>query len=285
MKPSPSDYPRRVSEDLHRYAQDLLAENHRLTGIAAACRTDRERLATEAEVLARENEQLRQDLEAARTRATLAIADVGALRRELAGRERAQAQADEQVRAADLESRRLAERFAALEEQNNNLANLYVASYRLHGTLERREVLAAVQEILANLVGSEETAIFERNDATCSLELAASNGIEPGPLRTVPLGRGVIGRVAQTGLPFLSEREEAAARAAGEEHLSACIPLLLDGLVVGAIAVFRLLPQKPRLGELDQEIFDLLASQAATAIYCTALHARVGAAPTRGHGE
>jgi len=45
--------------------------------------------------------------------------------------------------------------------------------------------------------------------------------------------------------------------------------------VTGAIVIFRLLTQKPGLEEVDHEIFDLLASQAATALYCTRLHARL----------
>ncbi|HEY7543367.1 MAG TPA: GAF domain-containing protein, partial [Blastocatellia bacterium] len=67
----------------------------------------------------------------------------------------------------------------------------------------------------------------------------------------------------------------------GLEHsnLLACIPLKLGGRVTGAIAIFSLLSHKPELEEVDYEMFDLLATHAATALYCTELHAsRVGAA-------
>ena len=47
--------------------------------------------------------------------------------------------------------------------------------------------------------------------------------------------------------------------------------------VTGAIAIFRLLPQKTGFEEVDRELFELLATHAATALYCTALHARLGA--------
>ncbi|HKO01140.1 MAG TPA: diguanylate phosphodiesterase, partial [Thermoanaerobaculia bacterium] len=42
-------------------------------------------------------------------------------------------------------------RYTEIEEQNNNLASLYVASYQLHSTLDFREVIHIVQEILLNL--------------------------------------------------------------------------------------------------------------------------------------
>jgi GAF domain-containing protein len=52
--------------------------------------------------------------------------------------------------------------------------------------------------------------------------------------------------------------------------LTACIPLVLDGHVIGAIAVFRLLDQKEsKLAPLDFELFDLLATHAASALYCS----------------
>ena len=56
-----------------------------------------------------------------------------------------------------------------------------------------------------------------------------------------------------------------------EERLTACIPLVLDGKVTGAIAIFRLLPQKAGIEDVDRELFDLLATHAATALYCTSV--------------
>jgi hypothetical protein len=47
--------------------------------------------------------------------------------------------------------------------------------------------------------------------------------------------------------------------------------------VTGAIAIYRLLPQKSGFEEVDRELFELLATHAATALYCTSLHARLQA--------
>jgi hypothetical protein len=46
--------------------------------------------------------------------------------------------------------------------------------------------------------------------------------------------------------------------------------------VTGAVALFRLLPQKLELLELDRELFRLLESHLALALYCSELEERVG---------
>ncbi len=267
-------YALRIAESLRQYAHDVLEENGRLRGVTAVLRTENERVAGQSEQLRRENEDLRDLLRLARAEAAAARDELVDVRRELASRERAHTQLEEVMRSASEEGKHLADQLASLGEQNNNLANLYVASYRLHGTLDHDEVIAALQEILANLVGSEETALFERAEDGPYLSLVASTGIQPDALRKVPLGRGLIGRVGETGQLYVAGQSESTGRVEEEQGLNACIPLSLAGLVVGVIAIFRLLPQKAGLQDLDHEIFDLLGSHAATALYCTALHVR-----------
>ena len=62
------------------------------------------------------------------------------------------------------ENARLTERYLAAEQQVSDLANLYVAVNSLHGATEPPRVVAALREIVANLVGSEEFALFESED-------------------------------------------------------------------------------------------------------------------------
>src|SRR5262249_29722351 len=172
-------------------------------------------------------------------------------------------------------TRRFSEQYVEVEQQNTDLASLYVASYRLHATLDRGEALAIVQDIICNLIGSEEIAIFEADPSGSSLALAVSLGIEPGPFRTVPLGRGLIGRCARTGQMHLSGRDDDAGRRPEEQDMTACIPLHFEGQLLGAVAIFRLLPQKTGLVALDHELFELIATHAARALYCTELQGRV----------
>jgi nitrate/nitrite-specific signal transduction histidine kinase len=171
------------------------------------------------------------------------------------------------------ESRRRADQFREIEQQNSNLANLYVASYRLHGTLDRTELLAILQEIVANLIGCEEMGVFELDGEAEVLRLAAAHGIDPGRFAEIRVGAGIIGRCVRDGESFVNGSREGA-RLPEEAHLTACVPLKLEGRAFGAIALFRLLPQKAAGYEpIDYELFDLLASHAATALYATRLHA------------
>ena len=72
-----------------------------------------------------------------------------------------------------------------------------------------------------------------------------------------------------TGQPWI-----ASAELANGEAL-ACIPLKLDGRITGLIVIHRLLRHKTALDALDHELFSLLGTHAATALYCTALHQRL----------
>ena len=171
--------------------------------------------------------------------------------------------------AIESESRRFAERYVEVEQQNTNLANLYVASYQLNGTLDRERVIAAVQEIVINLIGSEELAIWEVEEELNALSLIGSFGIDTDEWAGIPIGKGTIGMVAETGLRFIAD-----APADREAALTACIPLKLDDKVVGVIGIFRLLQQKQGLEDIDYELFDLLGSHAASALFCTNLYSR-----------
>jgi GAF domain-containing protein len=204
---------------------------------------------------------------------------VAALEAEKARHEAEQARLQAQLESIKTESQSFSARYAQVELQNSNLANLYVASYRLHGTLDRAEVIAAIQEIIANLVGSEEAGLFALDRATQTLRLEASFGLDPETARGLTLDSGPIGRAARTGEIYVAEGGRAAESGALLDRLTACIPLTLEGKVTGVIALFRLLPQKAAIEDLDRELFELLATQAAAALYCTSLHAKQAVDP------
>jgi GAF domain len=272
-------YVRRVQEGTQSFTHDLLSELERLHVLVASLEVEKETLSDRT----REIHQALQANEALRALAASLEAEMNrlheqvvALRAQNERYEGEQAKLAAQLETTRAEGRSYVARYAEIETQNSNLANLYVASYRLHGTLSRKEVLDTIQEIVANLIGSEEAALFEMDGEGRALNLAAAFGIGPERRHTIPLGDGLIGRAAQTGEIYVADAE-VSAPAPGEEHLTACIPLVLDGRVSGAIAIFRLLPQKAGVEDVDRELFDLLATHAATALYCTRLHQELGA--------
>jgi GAF domain-containing protein len=161
---------------------------------------------------------------------------------------------------------------AESEAQVANLASLYVAVTSMHGALDRPSVLSSVQEIVTNLIGSEEMAIFETDSAHGRLTLLASVGIEPSPYQEICLGEGAIGRAAATGERVI-RHEGGSLTEDGDAALTACIPLKVAGRVVGVLAVFRLLPHKGSLDAIDIDLFDVLAAHAASALLFTRLYA------------
>ncbi len=177
-------------------------------------------------------------------------------------------------RLAEIESehRRLCEVYVAVEEQNSDLVALYAALKRLHGTLERRAVLDAIQEIVINMVGCEEFAVYELAPSASELRLARGFGL--GAARHVrpdriPVRSGTLGRVAETGTAWVAGRSAPS----DDPDLTAAVPFKVSGRVTGVLAIYRLLGHKPLLRELDRQIFELLETHAASALCLAELHA------------
>src|SRR5207253_3021793 len=146
---------------------------------------------------------------------------VAELQIELTTRQQMEDVLRQRVHAIEEESRSFSARYVEVEQQNTNLANLYVASYQLHGTLDRDRIIEALKEIVINLIGSEELAIFEVREGR--LELAGSFGIDEVEWAAVPFGRDVVGLCGETGVRFLAG--EVLRPTGREEKLTACIPL------------------------------------------------------------
>ncbi|HEX6641251.1 MAG TPA: GAF domain-containing protein [Thermoanaerobaculia bacterium] len=246
---SGSNYVQKVREDTNRAMSEVKGQNERLRDMVAALESDRSRLQIEKIRLQEQLMNVREDL-------AQRIDEHNSLLRRLSEVQR--------------ENESVAGRFVEIETQNTNLANLYVAGYQLHGSLDRAQVLAAIKEIVINLIGSEDFAIFER-DGEDRLRMIDWFDEQPSIFNEVKFGEGIIGQVATSGEMFVSNGDQG--RSVG---LAACVPLQVDGRVTGAIAIFRLLPQKhDGLEALDEELLGLLASQAGIALYCTTLHAQV----------
>ena len=115
-------YVRKVQEDTRRYVEKLLKENETLHTVVV--KTESDKLALEEKVLTIQEQLSRHERERV------------SLRRKMA--------------EIEANNQRFTREYLEIEHQNANLANLYVTSYRLHGTLERDEVLSVIQETLSS---------------------------------------------------------------------------------------------------------------------------------------
>lgn len=161
-----------------------------------------------------------------------------------------------------------AQRQGLVEAELAHLVRLRVASQRLHESLNPRELLDILQDLLVNLVGSEMLGIFELDPSGPALVLQVSLGIDAERFRRLPLGEDPIGQAARTGSPWLSELMEERGAQNRTEGPRACVPLRLGGHVLGMMVLFGLLPHKPRLEPEDRELLELLATEGARALYC-----------------
>jgi transcriptional regulator with GAF, ATPase, and Fis domain len=180
---------------------------------------------------------------------------------------------EEWVRGLLDENREFASRYAELEEQNNSLANLYVASYQLHSTLDFDVVLRTMREIIANLVGAEAFRIFLLDERSGHMTSATQQGYRDDFVsQPVVPGAGILGAVASSGEPYFAPASRPESTEA-LQHPLAAVPLKVGEKIIGLISVERLLAHKPLLDPVDYELFSVLADHAATALFSSQLHA------------
>ncbi len=226
--------------------------------------------------LLKENERLRYKVAELSARvpavAGSGVSSIDALHRRIAELEQEKAQLLARFSQVEAENKEFADRYLEIEEENNNLANLYIASYQLHSTLDFKEVLQIIQEIIINLIGAEEFAIMLLDEKTNLLAPVAIEGLEEGALPTVQLGVGTIGTVAKVGEPYFHQGDVADRSAITPLNPLVCIPLKIKEHVIGVIVIYKLLQQKSRFANVDYELFTLLAGHAATAIFSSKLY-------------
>jgi hypothetical protein len=182
-----------------------------------------------------------------------------------AERDRVKARLDE----LEAEHRRISDEYVTVIQQTTDVARLYVTLERIHGGLGREDTIAAIHEVVVNIVGSEEYGLYERRGER--LELVHAFGLDRERWGSFEAGKGAVGRSARTGTVYVAGRE--GVPAPEEADLSAVVPLRMGSQVPGVLVIFRLLGHKPVLDEQDQALFDLLAAHAGIA-----LQLRAGAA-------
>jgi hypothetical protein len=175
-------------------------------------------------------------------------------------------------RSSQLEqaTRRHEGRYSAIEQELNDLANLYVASFQLHSTMRQQHVLQHIKELLAQLVGAERFVVYVLSDEGTHAIPVGSEGIIESELTPVRVGEGAIGGVCASGVSSVRQGDPL-----GEGTLQeplAVLPMLVDGQTVGVIAILGLLEQKHAWVQVDQELFHLLGSHAAAALIAAHLY-------------
>jgi GAF domain-containing protein len=168
---------------------------------------------------------------------------------------------------------RITNRFTEIEGELESFANLYVASFQLHGSLRLRTVVRHVKELLQQLVGVRSLAVYFADEEGRRLVPVTAEGVDLAGLPDVSLHDGaahdaasaLVERTFITGVAHVTEGEIGASPAA-------CIPLAIEDRAVGVIVVHSLLAQKPQFVTVDRELFKLLGAHAGAAIIAAYLY-------------
>jgi hypothetical protein len=193
-------------------------------------------------------EDLRQEVQRLRELVDVAEAAIGTMR----------ARCDEAASAVTA----LRDRCDDAEEAKAHLARMAVASARLHESAVEAESLRNLQDVLVNLIGTEEIAVWSLSSDGRAFELRASQGIDPESWQRVSVDDGLLGKAMARGEIVMADET-------GMTRPTVCVPLFIGRRIVGMVAVFRLLPHRGRLGPQDDDVFRLVSEQAAFALFCS----------------
>ncbi len=177
-------------------------------------------------------------------------------------------------RIGELEQENLdfANQLVQVEDVNNNLTNLYIASSRLHSTLDREETLEIIKEVVINFVGAEKFAVFLFDKTTEHLQFETGEGFEDDEIFSdIKLGDGVIGQAAESSENYFYDGPISE----GSDDILApivAIPLLIHGQMIGILAIYRLFIQKEQLESIDYQLFSMLGEHAASALFSSTLY-------------
>lgn len=166
-----------------------------------------------------------------------------------------------------------AERIFGHQLPQEDISALLEAQHAVNGALGVQDALHVVLGKAKELLEADEGSVMLLgNDGL--LRVIVSEGIptEIASQTSIPLGRGVSGRVAQTGLPVLLTARPAERDFESfvdkERHIESAVsvPLKAAGRTVGVLNLNITSPRR-RFGERDMQFAQLFAEQAAMAIY------------------
>ncbi|MCU0689918.1 MAG: GAF domain-containing protein [Polyangiaceae bacterium] len=178
---------------------------------------------------------------------------------------------DSRFQQAEAKSSAFEMTYAQLETELANLASLYVAARQLHSSVLPSAVLRHVKEVVEQLIGARSYAIhFASEDDTALVKISSHGSAHAEPAR-IPLGEGPIGKTYSTGVSTISEDDDLPTRTV--DRPAACVPLMLEGRVVGVVTVVATFEQKKKFLPVDYEFFNLLSGHAASAIIAARLFA------------
>ena len=173
-------------------------------------------------------------------------------------------------RAAEAKTSGFDTRFAELEAELSQLANLFVANNCLHSTLSLRAVGRRVTEVLEQLIGVAAYVLYISDPQTEALKEVSKFGLsaDEDSATALSVAEDVIrsGKARITGSSDTSQGTLA--------NPAALLPLVVDEQTVGLICIVRTLDHKDRFATVDFELFRLLGQHMGLALMGAGLYSQ-----------
>ena len=153
---------------------------------------------------------------------------------------------------------------ATADQKAADLEKLLLAARRLESCADRAAVLAALQDILVTVVGSDDFVVLALDDEGRTMWPilgVGTNGAACGPLL---VSDALVSAALESG-----RCQIAGPRGAGELPRSeplASLPLMSWPHTVGALVLFTLVAHRTTLRPVDVELLEFLSSHAATSL-------------------
>ena len=151
-------------------------------------------------------------------------------------------------------------------QESSDQAKVFAARTRLQNAVGRADALDAIREIAANLIGTEEVAVFKFAVQRAAFWLDWSFGIDHHSNPVLEVSQEPRLQEVLAGKPVFQGDD-------GEEELlsfdgsaSALVPILVDGSTSAVIVLFRLFPHKPGIEPVDRAICEVLSHCSSQAI-------------------
>jgi hypothetical protein len=139
-------------------------------------------------------------------------------------------------------------------------AHATIVRKRLRESVGPSDALEGIREIVSNLLGSEEMALFQVDRKSSALPLVWSFGINPKEHQWLNGSSESVHKVVLNGSAHIE-------LAGKNPPFTVLVPICLHGQTVAILAILRLLPQKTGFAKADMEVLKVLSDEAGPAVF------------------
>jgi hypothetical protein len=139
-------------------------------------------------------------------------------------------------------------------------AQAIIVRKRLRESVGPADALEGIREIVSNLLGSEEMALFQVDRKSSALPLIWSFGIDPQEHKWLNGSSESVHKVILNGRTHIE-------LAGKNPPFTVLVPIRLHGQTVAILTILRLLPQKTGFARADMEVLQVLSDEAGAAVF------------------